>query len=61
MAKLPTVVSNLAPDLRAFLNRVREAIDGKGGNRLVSVDDLITGGVVVPGPGGTIVPPVVGL
>lgn len=57
MAKLPTVVSNLAPDLRAFVNRVREAIDGKGGNRLVSVDDLINGGVVVPGPGGTIVPP----
>jgi hypothetical protein len=57
MAKLPTVVSNLAPDLRAFINRVREAIDGKGGNKLVSVNDLVSSGIAVPGPGGTIAPP----
>lgn len=57
MAKLPSVVTNIAPDLRAFLNRVREAIDGSGTNRLVTVNDLISGGVVVPGPGGTIIPP----
>lgn len=56
MAKLPTVVSNLSPDLRAFVNRVREAIDGKGGSKFVTVDDLITGGIATTGPGGTIVP-----
>lgn len=61
MAKLPTVVSNLAPDLRAFVNRVREAIEGKGGNKLVTVDDLISGGIAVPGPGGTIIPPTGGV
>lgn len=57
MAKLPTVVTNIAPDLRAFVNRVREAIEGKGGNKLVTVNDLIDGGIAVPGPGGTIIPP----
>lgn len=61
MAKLPTVVSNLAPDLRAFVNRVREAIDGKGNDKLVTVDDLIRGGIAVPGPGGTIIPPAGGV
>lgn len=57
MAKLPTVVSNLAPDLRAFVNRVREAIEGKGGDKLVTVNDLLNGGIAAPGPGGTIIPP----
>lgn len=57
MAKLPTVVSNLAPDLRAFVNRVREALDSGGTNRLLTVNDLISSGIAVPGPGGTIIPP----
>lgn len=57
MAKLPTVVSNLAPDLRAFVNRVREALDSGGNNRLITVNDLISSGIAVPGPGGTIIPP----
>lgn len=57
MAKLPSVVSNLAPDLRAFVNRVREALDGKGNDKLVTVNDLISSGIAVPGPGGTIIPP----
>jgi hypothetical protein len=57
MAKLPTVVSNLAPDLRAFINRVREALDSGGTNRLLTVDDLISSGIASPGPGGTIIPP----
>lgn len=57
MAKLPTVVSNLAPDLRAFVNRVREALDSGGTDRLVTVNDLIRGGIAVPGPGGTVIPP----
>jgi hypothetical protein len=57
MAKLPTVVSNLAPDLRAFVNRVREALDSGGANRLLTVNDLISSGIAVSGPGNTIVPP----
>jgi len=57
MAKLPTVVSNVAPDLRAFINRVREALDSGGTNRLLTVDDLISSGIATPGPGGTIIPP----
>ena len=57
MAKLPTVVSNLPPDMRAFVNRVRETLDGKGNNKLVTVDDLVSGGIASPGPGGTIVTP----
>lgn len=57
MAKLPSVVSSLAPDLRAFINRVREAIDGKDGNRLVSVDELVRTGIASTGPGGTLAPP----
>lgn len=57
MAKLPSVVSNLAPDLRAFVNRVREALDSGGNNRLITVNDLISSGIAVPGPGGTIIPP----
>jgi hypothetical protein len=57
MAKLPTVVSNVAPDLRAFINRVREALDSGGTSRLLTVDDLISSGIASPGPGGTIIPP----
>jgi hypothetical protein len=58
MAKLPSVVSNIAPDLRAFINRVREAIDGKDGSRLVSVDELVRSGIAGTGPGGVLAPPV---
>ena len=61
MAKLPSVVSSLAPDLRAFINRVREAIDGKDGSRLVSVDELVRTGIASTGPGGTLAPPNTGV
>ena len=59
MAKLPTVTSNVAPDLRAFLDRVREAINGTGADSLVSVRQLVAAGVVthtgtgITGTGGT--------
>jgi hypothetical protein len=57
MAKLPTVVSSLPQDLKAFINQVREALDGRNGDRLLTVDDLVRSGVVVPGPGNTVLPP----
>jgi hypothetical protein len=57
MAKLPSVVSSLPQDLKAFINQVREAIDGRNGDRLLSVNDLVSSGVVVPGPGNTVLPP----
>jgi len=59
MAKLPTVTSNVSPDLRAFLDRVREAINGTGADSLVSVRQLVAAGVVahtgtgITGTGGT--------
>ena len=57
MAKLPTVVSSLPQDLKAFINQVREALDGRNGDRLLTVDDLVRSGVASSGPGGTITPP----
>jgi hypothetical protein len=57
MAKLPTVVSSLPQDLKAFINQVREALSGSNGDRLLTVNDLVSSGVVVPGPGNTILPP----
>ncbi len=55
--KLPSVTSDIPRDLRTFLDRVRELISGTGTNRLVSVQDLITGGIAGPGSNGTITPP----
>jgi hypothetical protein len=57
MAKLPSVVSSLPQDLKAFINQVRQALDGRNGDRLLSVNDLVSSGVVVPGPGNTVLPP----
>jgi len=57
MAKLPTVVSSVPQDVKAFINQVRQALDGRNGDRLLSVNDLVSSGVVVPGPGNTVLPP----
>jgi predicted phage tail protein len=57
MSKLPSVVSSLPQDLKAFINQVREALDGRNGEKLVTVNDLIRGGIAAPGPGNTVVPP----
>lgn len=54
MSKLPSVVSSIPPDLKAFVNQVREALDGRGADKLVTVDDLVRGGVVVQGPNNTV-------
>jgi hypothetical protein len=45
MAKLPTVTSNLPRDLRTFLDRVREAMDGSGPDSLVSARQLVAAGI----------------
>ena len=57
MSKLPSVVSSIPQDLKAFINQVREALDGRNGEKLVTVNDLIRGGLAVPGPNNTVVPP----
>ena len=57
MAKLPSVVSSLPQDLKAFVNQVREAIDGRNGDRLLTVNDLVSSGIASTGPGNTITPP----
>jgi hypothetical protein len=58
MSKLPSVVSSIPQDLKAFVNQVREALDGRNGDKLVTVNDLVRGGIVSTGPGNTVVPPV---
>jgi hypothetical protein len=45
MAKLPTVTSNIPRDLRTFVDRVREAMDGSGPDALVSARQLVAAGV----------------
>lgn len=57
MSKLPTVSSQIPQDLRAFLDRVREILSGKGLDRYVTARDLIKGGVVIVTPGGDVVAP----
>lgn len=57
--KLPSVTSDIPRDLRTFIDRLREIISGTGTSRLVSVQDLITGGIAGPGSNGTITPPTV--
>jgi hypothetical protein len=54
--KLPSITSAIPRDLRAFCDRVREALDGKGNDRVITRRDLIATGVVVSGPGGNLQP-----
>lgn len=55
--KLPFITSSIPNDLRAFCDRVREALTGTGPDRLVTRRDLIATGVVTAGPAGTLLPP----
>jgi hypothetical protein len=57
MAKLPSVVSPVPQDVKAFINEVRQALDGRNGDKLVTANDLVSSGIAAPGPGGTITPP----
>lgn len=53
MSNLPTVTSPIPNDLRNFINRVRETL---GSGDLVTRDQLIKAGLVIPGVGGSLVP-----
>lgn len=60
MASLPTVTSDIPRDLRQFLERVREAIGGRGEDEVVTVRKLVaagiaeyTGGSLTPTEGAT--------
>jgi len=57
MAKLPSVVSSIPQDLKAFVNQVREALDGRNGDKIVTVNDLVKSGIASTGPNNTVVPP----
>ena len=58
MAKLPSVTSNIPRDLRSFIDRVREAINGTGEDSLVTVRQLVASGIAsANGSGGLSVPP----
>ena len=45
MPKLPFVTSDIPRDLRAFVDRVREAFNASGKEKLITLGDLISGGV----------------
>jgi hypothetical protein len=50
---LPSIVSALPQDLRNFLQRVREALNG---GQIITADDLISSGIAELSPGGSLVP-----
>lgn len=54
--KIPSITSAIPRDLRAFCDRVREALNGQGNDRVITRRDLIATGVVVSGPGNTLQP-----
>jgi hypothetical protein len=53
---LPSVISDIPQDLRAFLDRLREMVSGTGSDRLVFGQDLVNLGLA-DAHGGTLVPP----
>lgn len=60
---LPSIVSALPNDVRNFLQRVKETLDGAmaGTNRFVTASELVTGGVATVDPFGNIVADTVAL
>ena len=55
MSKLPFVTSDIPRDLRAFIDRVREAFNAKGRDKLITLGDLVDGGVT-DGDGDVVTP-----
>jgi hypothetical protein len=53
MAKLPTITSKIAPDLRRFLDRMREVFEGR--NPVVTQDDLVQSGTHQKRPDGSLI------
>jgi hypothetical protein len=55
--KLPSVTSDIPRDLRTFIDRLREIITGSGSGKIVTVGDLVSGGIASVTPGGGITTP----
>lgn len=55
---LPAIISQIAPDLRQFLDRVREFIESstRGDTALITRSTLIDSGIAVVGPGNSLLP-----
>ena len=60
MSKLPTVSSPIPPDLRAFLDRVREILTTSGLDRYVTAKELVRSGIAGASPNGVITTPIDG-
>lgn len=60
MSKLPSVSSPIPPDLRAFLDRVREILTTSGLDRYVTAKELIRSGIAGATPNGVITTPIDG-
>jgi len=60
VSKLPTVSSSIPPDLRAFLDRVREILSTNGLDRYVTAKELIRSGIAGATPNGVITTPIDG-
>jgi len=56
MAKLPTITSNIPRDLRTYLDRVREAMNGNGLDDLVTARQLVAAGIAQYNGGLTLAP-----
>lgn len=55
-AALPTVTSPVAPDLRRYLDRLRDILGAKGANKIITVSDLVAAGMVTANSDGSITP-----
>jgi hypothetical protein len=60
VSKLPTVSSSIPPDLRAFLDRVREILTTSGLDRYVTAKELVKSGIAGTTPNGVITTPIDG-
>lgn len=60
MSKLPSVSSPIPPDLRAFLDRVREILTTSGLDRYVTAKELVRSGIAGATPNGIITTPIDG-
>lgn len=56
MAKLPTITSNIPRDVRTYLDRVREAMNGNGLDDLVTARQLVAAGIAQYNGGLTLAP-----
>lgn len=54
MSNLPTVTSSIPRDLRNFVDRLRDMVNGGGSNSLVSAKDLVSAGIATLGANGNL-------